>query len=650
MTRRPIWPFIRRLQFVDKNTATLRTFGDNATFPQHRIIEAIEASMVGGDIATAGGVRTLRANSPTRLIILKARQMGVSTVLEGVGFQYSMCLPNMRGLIVSHDTDSSKHLLSMTRRYWDTSWLSDLNVYQPKNMAGQILGWLEPDTELRVATAKNLASGRSHTLRFLHGSEVAFWQDGKTLMTGLAQSVPRAPRTLIAVESTANGVGNYFEQTWNEAVAGDSNYVPLFYPWWQHPGYQAEHIGLDHLLTNTLSGLDEEERALTRAFKRMGMTATTIKSKLIWRREILATECLGDIDKFHQEYPATPEEAFISTGRNVFPIAHLNAAYEPLEGERGALRWQSGTVRFVKDRQGPLVMFRRPDPAAYYAVGGDAAKQAKGDKAVCQVIDRVTWEQCCVYRDDVDPVTFADQNIMLGHFYNEALLIPETNMSGGAVAEIVRSQYDNVYIHQSAATVRGQMANQYGFNTNTQTKPEAVGNLKRAFYDAHRGQSTILIHDRVTFHELKNYVLTDTGQYSNAGGEAEGADHDDHVMALALAVTGTIHDADELPRTDLPNPSATGRRATKTIIDPVEAAARRVAAQVDAKSTNMATALTKLDDDDDDDDVDDDTPPSTGLSPRQARGWDDRDRDTSLHESWGDTDTNYNDSSEWEAW
>jgi len=578
--RRPVWPFISRLKFVDKDTATLRTFASAATFPQLGIVNAIEACMVGGDVPTAAGIRTVRPGTPTRAVILKARQMGVSTVLEAVAFQVAMCMPNSRGLVVSHDNDSSEHLLSMTRRYWETSWINESNILTAKNMAANRLGWIENDTGIRIATAKNVASGRSHTLRFLHGSEVAFWPDGKTLMNGLLQSVPRAAKTFAFVESTANGIGNYFEQTWNEAVAGDNMYLPLFYAWWQHPGYEAQNIGLGHLVDKPFSNLSEEERALSRGFRRLGLDDTQVRAKLIWRREILGTECLGDLDKFHQEYPSTPEEAFISTGRNVFPKEHLVAAYEPEDGERGELRLRRGHPEFFPDRAGPLRIFRRPVDHKSYAVGGDAAKQAKGDRAVCQVLDRSTWEQVATLANDVDPVTFAEQNMMLGRYYNDALLIPETNMSGGVVAEICRSQYDNVYIHQSEAKVRGQMASQYGFNTTVQTKPEVIGHLKRAFYDASRNQCTIVIHDRTTFNELKNYILTDTGEYKNAGGEAEGADHDDHVMALGLALIGTIQYADEL---DTDTPHATSD----------EYQIRRVAATLGAEPSTRATTRTR---------------------------------------------------------
>lgn len=579
MTVRPLYPFVSRLQFVHKETGLLTPATEqNLTPPQLMILDSIEKSFTGGEIRVVGGTRTLAPNSPYRAIILKARQMGVSTITEGTIFAISQLIANSRSLIVSHDLDSSRHLLDMTRRYWETSWICKEGIHTPRNAAQGVLSWHEPDSMIRVTTAKNAASARSHTLRAVHASEVAFWDNAKELMKGLAQSVPRSPKTFIFMESTANGVGNYFQETWDAAVDGDNFYLPLFYAWWQHPGYEAQHIGLAHMLDRPLRNFSSDERALIKGFRRLGIDETRIKAKLIWRREILATECFGDIDTFRQEYPSTPDEAFVASGRNVFPRPHLDAAYEPMEGETGMLVAKAGRVEFVPDRLGgKLTIFRHPNPSSWYSVGGDAAKQAKGDYAVASVLDRSTWEQVAEFRDDVDPITFAEQLILLGHYYNEALLVPETNMSGGVVAEVARANYDNLYIHQAMATVRGQMANQYGFNTNTQTKPEVIGNLKRALVDRFSGNSTITFHSKHLYREMRGYVLED-GKYQNSSNPDE-ADHDDTVMAFGLALIGAIHNADDDDRRPMPS-VGTRRRSTRPV-DEAEMGARRIAALMD---------------------------------------------------------------------
>lgn len=632
MPARPLYPFIEHLQFSDKD-ADLLPLGPNLTRPQRGILQAIEATIVGGQVPCIGGTRDIRAGTPTRLIILKARQMGVSTLIEACMFAVSQLKPRSRNLIVSHDLDSSKHLLDMTRRYWETSFIARDKIHTPKNEAGNLLSWFETDSSIRVTTAKNAAGARSHTLTSVHASEVAFWDGAKELMKALGQSVPRRPLTFIFLESTANGVGNYYEQTWNAAVEGDNAYLPLFYPWWQHPPYEAQHIGLEHLTIRPLRRLTDDERALAKAFSRMGMDDKKIRAKLIWRREIMASECNGDIDTFRQEYPATPDEAFVATGRNVFPRPHLDSAYEPMDGETGMLTVRGGRVEFVRDRLGgKLTIFRHPSDSAWYTVGADAAKQAQGDYAVACVIDRTTWEQVAEFRDDIDPTTFAEQIILLGHYYNEALLVPETNMSGGAVAEIARTQYPNVYIHQAMNKVRGQMDNQYGFNTNQQTKPEVIGNLKRALVDRYNGNGTITYHSRVLHREMKGYVL-DAGKYKNSNSDEE-ADHDDTVMAFGLALIGTIHEADSLDR---PMPSRGSRRKP---VDDAEMGARRIAALMDATPAMPTVKSTGGDDEwadsyDDSDDSDDAKDPVLGGRVVRGRDWSDADHPEPIT-TWAD--------------
>jgi len=147
-------------------------------------------------------------------------------------------------------------------------------------------------------------------------------------------------------------------------------------------------------------------------------------------------------------------------------------------------------------------------------------------------------------------------------------------MSGGAVAEIVRSNYENVYRHKSAAKVRGQMANQYGFNTNVQTKPEVIGNLKRALLDRFNAGVGVTIHSRVLYGEMAGCIRTDTGEYKNSASDEE-SEHDDTVMAFGLAITATVHEADSADR-----PHIIPERPRQATDLPPET--RRVAAEVQA--------------------------------------------------------------------
>lgn len=528
--------FVSSLHIVDKAGDDQR-FGDVMSWPQKDLLSRVEA-----DIAAGRSVR---------YIVLKARQIGISTLIEALMYSMAMARENFSGLVVAHEAHSSQHLLKMTRYYYESFWGKD--AFPTRHLAVNQLAWHHVNSHIRIATAKNEKAGRSQTLQFLHASECAFWDDAEVLMTGLQQAVSRRPRTCIFLESTANGVGGYFYSTWNRSLAGETSYTPLFYPWWAHPEYTAEEIGLGYLAEGEFVPADDEEKALMKFLARPrkvvqghypAMTPLQIKSRLVWRREILSTECQGDLSKFHQEYPSVPEEAFIATGTNAFDLTRLRKVYEPIRGDVGRLIEDTGKVRFIHDSTGPLEVFKYPAQDrqfGYYMVGADGKKAVQsvtgsyGDYACAQVLNRKTWEQVARWRGRLDQNAFGEELIKLGRFYGNAMLAPETGIGGpGVAAHIVARGYPNIYRHRSPTNYQGTVDNQYGWITNSRTKTECIGNLQSALYD-----QTITIHDPVTYTEMKNYVVLPTGF-----GNADGKDgYDDTVMALGIALTATKHEA-----------------------------------------------------------------------------------------------------------
>lgn len=530
-------PFLDPLVVADRDTNMLQPLRACQTWPQSVLVQSVEA-----DIA---------ARRPVRYIVLKARQIGMSTIIEALMFAMSVLEDRMSGVVVSHRNDSNEHLLKITRTYFDNWWGKGV-LLNPSSMARNQIGWRENGSTVKVATAKNTESGRGMTLRFVHGSEVAFWPDPEALTTGLNQTVPRAPLTFFFLESTANGVGDYFHRTWRAAVQDEVEYKPLFFAWWQHPHYRASRIGYSALAGQPLVPTDDEERFLLKFLRQRGIGDSDATDRMVWRRQILATECEGDIDKFHQEYPTTDEEAFVSTGRNVFPIAYLRAVYEPMVPRVGKLVSTPAGVQFVEHPYGPLRVYRTPVANrtwGSYLVGGDPAfGGVAGDFSCAQVFNRNSWEQCAVYRDKCDAASLGEQMVLLGKYYNDAMLAPEATKGGGATVATIRARgYPNIYIHTKSGSVRGQPDTLYGFHTNSQTKPELVGNLQKAIYDGSRPESLkaglgVRVHDKMTFEELKGYVKLDGDKFGNAGR----SDHDDTVMAVAIAVTCIMYEAGAL--------------------------------------------------------------------------------------------------------
>lgn len=479
--------------------------------------------------------KDLSAGRPCRIIILKARQIGISTVIEAIVFVLAMFIQNLKAMIIAHELDASEHLLTMTTHYWNSFKFRDL--YTPKNESQKRLGWKEPNSAIRITTAKNVSTGRSQTIHVLHASEVAFWPEPDTLMTGLRQTIPNVGMTIIFLESTANGLGDYFAETWDAAVEGENDYIPLFFPWYKHPEYSASAARLDPAAYPPPT--DQELLAEEKNLKAMGVS----DDRLVWRRWAIKNLCENKVDTFHQEYPTTPEEAFLAAGVNVFPIGNLREVYQPLPGKKGRLtRESNGRVRFQPDIYGPLKIFKYPsDDVDYgiYMLGGDPTRTTKGDPACVQILNRRTWEQVAIWRGKIDPSSFAGILADIGLYYNNAMIIPEITGPGYAtIGALLQMDYPYIWKNQWADKAPGKVAENYGWETTQKRKQWAIGNLLKAVLD-----KDIVIHDSETFNEMRNYVTLTDGDYGPNSNDG----HDDTVMALALSLTATITEAHTVP-------------------------------------------------------------------------------------------------------
>ncbi len=513
-----LMPLLVELKILTKDRTTAR-LGDVMNHAQQDFIEEVE--------------RQINEQGAVRIIVLKARQLGISTIIEAIIFALSMLYKSYQSLIISHESESAEHILTMTKRYWNTYPFKRFHDEQYNGR--KQLAWSDLESNIVIATAKNTGAGRSKTLHALHASEVAFWDNPEELITGLRQAIPSQGVTMIFYESTANGVGNFFHKTWEEAVAGRSEFTPKFYPWHQHPEYVAHYIPRgQHDRYSELRDLTKEELAL----KSMGIS----DGRLLWRRYAITELCQGDIEKFHQEYPTTPHEAFLSTGRNVFNINHLNDHYRPMRPRVGYLRRESGNkIAFKDNPSGPLKVFRFPSADqnwGIYQIGADPTHTISGDKACGQVLNRRTLEQAAVLSEHYDPIEFGKQLFLLGEYYNTATIAPEKEGPGYAtVGHLLGAGYPMVWESQKVDKTPGKVQTDvFGWGTNKATKSMAMGFLVNAFAQPLQriGETTygLLIHDEDTYTELKDYVSDEKGGFSNG----EGSMFDDRVMALGICL------------------------------------------------------------------------------------------------------------------
>ena len=238
-----------------------------------------------------------------RVLILKARQLGVSTLVAARFFWRVTKEPGLRCYIVGHEKRASSNLFQIVKRYYDHLPPELQPVTSASSQEELIFAAL--DSGYLVSTARLDGAGRSATSQLLHASEASFWPDLSAQFASLIQTVPDQDGTEIIVESTANG-HNEFYSLWRKAEAGDSEFAPVFLPWSLDPEYRHE-VPEDFVMTSEERGLAELHQL--------------DEQQIYWRR--LKISQLGSDVYFHQEYPLTASEAFISPQHETFIPAEL---------------------------------------------------------------------------------------------------------------------------------------------------------------------------------------------------------------------------------------------------------------------------------------------------------------------------------------
>jgi hypothetical protein len=495
------------------------------------------------------GILSARAEgAPPRLIVLKARQPGVSTLACGYSAAYAIAQPYAESLIVSHREDLSQKLHRKTKSIID-GFAPTLPVRYGTERRGEVFlesvrcddGEVALKSSVICATAGVGAAepGRGATRMFVHLSEYAQFPNPRPILVGALQSVPLTPVSLVMIESTAFGMGNSFHEEWLRAEGGDSGFKPVFIAWFDIDEYR---LPTAH---DSVIELSREEEDIRRQF---GLEL----EQLYWRRYVIATQCAGDEDQFNQEYPATAAEAFIVSGLPAFPRVPLQRMYDAMKRleERDKFEGEVSLdlQRPIRLRGGKLRLYRQPVPGHEYSLGADPSSGVEGgDPAAAAVFDRQTGEVVAVWQGHLAPIPFALVLDALGRFYNEAIIAPELNSGHGfsVVEELKMRQYPRLYVWQRVDKVTHAVTNFYGWSTSYRTRPLLIDGLRHAINEA-----AILVRDPPSILELLEF------QYTDVGGRAEGIHHDD--LAIAVMISYRVHLEYPMIATGLPPRAPSG--------------------------------------------------------------------------------------------
>jgi len=458
-------------------------------------------------------------DKPFKIIILKARQIGFSTITEAVLTALTMTNYYRRALIVAHDSEATSNIFNMTKRYYDNLPMGLKPMVKYSN--ARELRFENPDPKadmnnkglqsgVRVATAGQGGIGRSQTINYMHLSELAFWpeQDGQTVqdqLTGLLQTLPHTGFSMLVIESTANGY-NYFKSLWDQAEAGENDYIPLFVPWFEMEEYRMPYKG---------EALSPEEKEIKTRF---GLSY----EQMMWRRYAIRNLCGNDINKFRQEYPSTPEEAFIMSGTPFFDVEKVRERLNVVEAPhyRGMFTEMGN---FYESEEGYVKIWEKPVRDHVYTLSADTAGDGS-DWFRAYVIDKASGRIVANYSAQTDEGLFVVQLYFLGYYYNMAMIAPETNFSTYPVMKLQEMGYPNLYVREQVDTYMKRTQRKFGFKTTSLTRPLILDNFAEIFKEQPE-----IITDAELLKEMLSFVKNDKGRPEAAPGS-----HDDCVMAAAI--------------------------------------------------------------------------------------------------------------------
>lgn len=359
---------------------------------------------------------------PIRLIILKCRQTGMSTLFEAFLFWVSLRDFNQKMLIIGHEKDASANLFEMFNRYYE-ELEPTMRPQIETNQAERKLKYAVLKNDLIVKTAgagidfQKAGTGRSGTFQYIHATECAFYTDYETTFKGLLQASLEAK--MIVLETTANGF-NLFRNDWISAKSGFTDDIPIFLAWIKFKTYSKEFTDDDQKaeLLRTLGAAERyneykgEENILMDKF-------SCSLEQLNWRRWAINNPCKGSVRTFHQEYPTTDEEAFLSSGRPAFDMGVCTSNFKDCEDtiplRVGYLAYTlDGGVEFRENPKGYIKIFKEieveEDEYNVFAAGTDVAEGLdQGDRSICKVMDRRTHDIIMTWQGHIDIAIFAEE-------------------------------------------------------------------------------------------------------------------------------------------------------------------------------------------------------------------------------------------------
>lgn len=503
-------------------------------------------------------VDTTFSLKPIRIILLKARQWGGSTLIQLFSSWIQLFhRKNWNSVIATHIEEAARNIRSMYTLMAERhpKIIQDIRFksFEGSTKNKQII---DRGCVIYIGSMERPNSLHSGNYKLVHCSEVGLWRETKErkpsdFVNAFEGSVPLEPFTMVALESTAKGTGNFFHTMWQAAVKGENAYTPVFVAWWEIDMYTKPFRSYEEMYAFVESMTQNEVYMFN-----LGATLEGVH----WYRE-KRKSYENDWD-MQEGFPSTPEEAFVTSGRK----AHHPMYIQQMEvftkkpeyiGELFADAPQGKnaidkSLKFESLAKGDFWVWKLPDLKTHYMhrylvsldIGGASAG---ADWSVIRVLDRLPMmtggvpEFVATYRFHMDQDLTAWRAVQVAKFYDDALLVVERNSlrqiqtEGNftmTVLDIISHTYPHLYYRDDPDKTREGVAPRYGFFTDRHNKELVVTAMNRGLRDM-----GFIERDQRMLDECGWYELKQNGSYGAIDGQ-----HDDIYMSsgIALYVSSTL--------------------------------------------------------------------------------------------------------------
>ena len=463
------------------------------------------------------------------LLVLKGRQQGFTTLITAYQLAATITRHNFEGLTLADKSSNTEAIFQNKAKFMYNRLPEMIKPTEKYNSKRQLL-FDKLNSSWSVDTATKEV-GRSRTINFFHGSECAFWKDGiSKIQASLGETFTR--NAIKIYETTANGFNDYREM-WKSG-----QHINCFFEWWKTREYRL-NFETKNMRTKFLNDIDRKK-------------GIWIYDRLRWLRDekVLDENQLywyykkyqGYIDKevIKQEYPCTPDEAFIASGKCYFNTETVIKRIDQLEHQENNGILDVGyfkydlvvknnkkkiiNIRWISDKGGFIKIYKKPNKGVPYVLGGDTAGDGS-DNFTGVVIDNTNGKTVAVLKHEKDETFYTRQMYCLGIYYNTALIGIETNFSTYPNKVLEEEyEYPNLYVREKEDDYTGKLEKRYGFRTDRNTRPLILAELQRIINEEPESITDIEI-----FKEALTFVKNEKGRP-----EAQEGSHDDLVMGTAI--------------------------------------------------------------------------------------------------------------------